>query len=464
MNLTQQVCVLADDLTGAADTAQYFSDGALPVRIVLPGTNLDQSESREPVLVYDTESREETLAIAANRMKRAIQQMLTWNPSLTRIYKKVDSTLRGNIGAEIETTLLELGRELAILAPAFPAHGRTVVGGVLLVDGVPVDETAFAQDPRHPMATAAIAELVRQTTTSLDVHQMSLEALRKGPREVERLLSSMSIPAVVIVDAKTTADLHILAAAVHNRTNCLPCGSAGLAESLALYWGSSVAQPASASLSCDQNATPRSDQNADQNADQNPSPSAVLPRCTAWMVLVGSAHPVSRAQLGVLNGNDFVTPVWVDPVSLAGPDRAKERRRVQSELALHRSPVVSMGFSTERPNLRSSNQDLAQDLGEFAAGWVLSALAESTQTKTPRAKTTKLAIIATGGATAVALCRALGVDSLLVHGEVMSGVPWSLMQVNHQEVVLITKAGGFGEANTLQNVIQSAMRRTEEER
>lgn len=464
MNLTQQVCVLADDLTGAADTAQYFSDGALPVRIVLPGTNLDQSESREPVLVYDTESREETLAIAANRMKRAIQQMLTWNSSLTRIYKKVDSTLRGNIGAEIETTLLELRRELAILAPAFPAHGRTVVGGVLLVDGVPVDETAFAQDPRHPMATAAIAELVRQTTTLLDVHQMSLEALRKGPREVERLLSSMSRPAVVIVDAKTTADLHILAAAVHNRTNCLPCGSAGLAESLALYWGSSVAQPASASLSCD------------QNADQNATPSAVLPRCTAWMVLVGSAHPVSRAQLGVLNGNDFVTPVWVDPVSLAGPDRAKERRRVQSELALHRSPVVSMGFSTERPNLRpnlrSSNQDLAQnlaqnlaqDLGEFAAGWVLSALAESTQTKTPRAKTTKLAIIATGGATAVALCRALGVDSLLVHGEVMSGVPWSLMQVNHQEVVLITKAGGFGEANTLQNVIQSAMRRTEEER
>lgn len=453
MDLAKQVCVFADDLTGAADTAQYFRAGVHPVRIVLPGTNLSESESREPVLVYDTESREENLTVATDRTKRAIARMLAWNPAVTRIYKKVDSTLRGNIGVEIETTLLELGREVAILAPAFPEHGRTVVAGVLFVDGVPVDETAFAKDPHHPMGTAAIAQLVRHTTASLHVHQMSLDVLRQGPLHVRRLLNGLSRPAVVIVDTKTTADLDILAGAVHDMTNCLPCGSAGLAEALASYWVH------------------------DQRARLNVLRGVGLPRCTEWMVVVGSANPVSRAQLGVLNGNDLVASILVDPVALAGSDRDKERRRVESELALRRSPVISLGIATSdsTPRLQTSaNLDLpmaqpAADLGEFAAGWVLSALAaaaKSSQRPQPHPlpqSQPKLGIIATGGATAVALCRALGVESLLVQGEVMSGVPWSVIQVHEQDIVLVTKAGGFGAADTLEQVIEAALSQIEEE-
>jgi uncharacterized protein YgbK (DUF1537 family) len=76
------------------------------------------------------------------------------------LYKKVDSVLRGNVRAEVEAVLQVLQTPLAILVPANPSRCRTIEGGRLLIDGVPLDQTAFRDDPEHPRTTSAVSELL----------------------------------------------------------------------------------------------------------------------------------------------------------------------------------------------------------------------------------------------------------------------------------------------------------------
>jgi D-threonate/D-erythronate kinase len=76
------------------------------------------------------------------------------------LYKTVDSTLRGHIADELEACFAASGRESLVFAPAFPQAGRTTVGGIQLVDGVPVSESVYANDPVHPARHSALADLV----------------------------------------------------------------------------------------------------------------------------------------------------------------------------------------------------------------------------------------------------------------------------------------------------------------
>ena len=76
------------------------------------------------------------------------------------VYKKLDSTLRGNVAAELAAAFGAAGRERAIVAPAFPAAGRTTVGGTQLVHGVPVDETEMRDDPQTPVREAHVPTLL----------------------------------------------------------------------------------------------------------------------------------------------------------------------------------------------------------------------------------------------------------------------------------------------------------------
>ena len=154
------ILVLADDLTGALEVGAVFASSGLraivstrPVR----GTQTD-------ALILDTETRHSTPSDAVGRIVAAVRESEV-TPDL--IYKKTDSTLRGNIRSEL-AALSKLFPAWRIgYAPAYPAQGRTVKNGLVHVNGIPLTETDFARDDLNPVFTSSVRDLVGELSCTI---------------------------------------------------------------------------------------------------------------------------------------------------------------------------------------------------------------------------------------------------------------------------------------------------------
>src|SRR5215218_3030261 len=214
------IAVIADDLTGAADagvqlvhagyrTAVFFRESE-----VLAG-DLD-------AVSFDTDSRTMAAGFAAKRVLEVARGVR----EARIVFKKLDSTLRGNVAAELAAALGGARRERAVVAPAFPAAGRTTLGGVQRVHGVRVDETEMANDPHTPVRVAHVPSLLADAFSSVDV--LSVDDLTDRGR-VRRALEGSEC---VVADAERDADLEALVRAVPDPARVLWAGSAGLALAL----------------------------------------------------------------------------------------------------------------------------------------------------------------------------------------------------------------------------------------
>ena len=111
-----------------------------------------------PVLVIDTETRHLPAKQAAAVVHKVATTAAQFHPWL--IYKKTDSTLRGNIAAEFRALLDALPGRSLLYAPAYPEMGRTVRDGHLFVHGTPVHQTSFAEDPLNPVHSSEIRKMM----------------------------------------------------------------------------------------------------------------------------------------------------------------------------------------------------------------------------------------------------------------------------------------------------------------
>src|SRR3954462_3144661 len=158
-----QILVLADDLTGALESGAAFARRGIESTVTL----LKADWSGKPVLVIDTETRH----LAEEEARRRVAE-IGKNLPARLVYKKTDSTLRGNIRAELHALSL-LGPVLYV--PAYPQLGRTLKAGCLHVYGVPVEKTVFATDPLHPVRNGNIAALLAGTS-GISICEESTEA------------------------------------------------------------------------------------------------------------------------------------------------------------------------------------------------------------------------------------------------------------------------------------------------
>lgn len=191
------VAILADDLTSAADGAAPF---------VARGRTAIIGRVRPPrhsgtVVAVDCASRSTTGEEAATRVADLTARLA----GLDVIYKTVDSTLRGHVMAELEACFKASGRQTLVFAPAFPAAGRTTIGGIQLVDGVPVADSVYGRDTVHPARHSALADLV--------------------PGCVKK---------AVLLDAASQEELNSQIAALPDPASILWAGSPGMASALAL--------------------------------------------------------------------------------------------------------------------------------------------------------------------------------------------------------------------------------------
>lgn len=419
MTTGKPVYVIADDLTGAADAANYFRTPTHSVRVSFnPNAPWLCSLAENVIQVFDSESRVLSEKQASLRLASAGAQLIERFGTDFFVFKKVDSTLRGHIGSEIEALLQATGRRIAVLAPSFPTNGRTVKDGKLLVNGILISKTPFARDPRNPVMQDKVSDIVRQTT-QLPTIELPQHVIGQGPQAITQFLSDISQPeAIVVADAEADADLLNIATAVSGNPSILPCGSAGLAKPLASIWVNSTGETMAS------------------------GPQTRRPHCEQVLIAVGSANPVSHQQL-LHAAASFRSPiVELKPTRLARRDTyANEMERVQAELSNWQDErVLGVSLAKERaqrdPELLGSFEN---DMASAIKHWADTILANKGA----------IGFVATGGDTALALCKAMSADAIWPEGEVVSGMPWSWVETKHGKIPMISKAGGFGDDGAL---------------
>jgi uncharacterized protein YgbK (DUF1537 family) len=363
-----RLAILADDLTGALDAAAPFHNSGFTAEVWLHLGGSRDASLLPDVVALTTETRHATPQGAAAAVRRAVEVLRPYE--LQRFYKKMDSTLRGPWAAEVAALREALDLPLAVVCPALPAQGRRVAGGKVWVRDTPVGSCVA---PLHAARSGPVLE-VSATNDSLRI----LTALD---------LLQASDARYLVADAEEEAHLDaIIEGTEQVGARCLLCGSAGLATAWARVLGGT-------------------------EAGQAPP----LPHVSRWLVVAGSRHPLTCAQVA----------------------------RLQEHLSARPQAGRQVEVLTPSPGAAGNDDDpaLARALAEEAAG--------------RHAHHPFEAFCLTGGETAAWVLRALEASRLRLAGEPEPGV--ALAQINDGAAhgcYCLTKAGAFGDPETLARLLQ----------
>ncbi|MGE8641963.1 MAG: D-threonate kinase [Achromobacter sp.] len=397
--MTPTIAIVADDLTGSGDTAVQFVRAGWSTHLSIGGADEALSgpatEGVE-VLAVTTNSRALAAADAAGVIRQNVDQLRA--AGVSRLYKKVDSTLRGAFKAEIDAARDAWGPDtVAVICPAFPATGRTVEQGILYVNGKPVTETSAATDPVTPVTESHIPTL-------LGCAHVAAQAGDTPDTLAARIRQAGN---TVVVDAATDADLERLARAIGLLgEHALPVGAGGLAVPLARVWAG-----------------------ADQTAPV--------------VVVVTSQHSAARAQAAALQASGADT--WTPSLAQLADDAAWQAWS-QPLLQHHAQAPAEAGtvllLAPEGQLAGLDSETVAERLGSLAAQLITTSRAAG--------------VVATGGDGARSVLVALAARGIALVDEVMGGVPLGTLTGGMAAgLPVVTKAGGFGTEDVLVRAVRA---------
>jgi D-threonate/D-erythronate kinase len=390
-----RVAIIADDLTGAADTGVQLARAGYRTAVAFRGAPVPPAEDLDAVAL-DTDSRAMPAGFAAKRVMETARTVR----DAPIVYKKLDSTLRGPIAAELVAALGASGRERAVVAPAFPSAERTTLEGVQLVRGVPVHETEAKSDPRTPVREGHLPTLLSAAFPS--VLSLSAEDLA-DPAAVRRALGSA---ACVVADAARDEDLEALVRAVPDPHEVLWAGSAGLAVALGVVYPG-----------------PRAD-----TTSSPPVPARKV------LVVVGSLSGVTRRQLRALEEQGCAAV----PVGIGRTNAREALRLARAALSGGACAAVHSAESRDASDAGTVVGALAEVVGALSEEGLFDAL------------------VLTGGDTAVGVARRLGAVGIKLEGEVEPGIPVGTL-IGPSPYRVVTKAGAFGEQGTLVGAVETLL-------
>ncbi len=210
-----QCVVIADDLTGANATGVLLKKMDYKAYTVMNSERIELSSISDcDCVLYPTDSRGVAPKIAYNRVQNVCN--LLKNDEVRVYSKRIDSTLRGNLGSETDAMLDCLGEDyVAIVAPCFPSSGRIVIGGYMLVNGLPLHKTDIAIDPKTPVKVSEAAVLF-QEQSKYQVSSILMKDLMHGAEYLSYLLNTHVAEGsrIIVCDCVTQEDLDLIADAV----------------------------------------------------------------------------------------------------------------------------------------------------------------------------------------------------------------------------------------------------------
>lgn len=204
-----RILVIADDMTGNNDTGALLNREGLDTVAAISDDMREEWFSGRDALCLNTDSRAMAPGMAKERVKKAVAKY--WKPGML-CCKRIDSTLRGNVGAEIDGMLeaLPAGTK-AVVVPAFPRAGRVCVGGHMLVHGIPLAESDAGRDSKTPVCSSRISDIISLQSN----RRAACIELQEIEGEEERLVHMLreSDAEILVMDAVSERDIEKIAEA-----------------------------------------------------------------------------------------------------------------------------------------------------------------------------------------------------------------------------------------------------------
>ncbi len=423
--------IIADDLTGANDTGVQFSKkGYNAVVSILEesGNIIIPGEDEIDVLVIDTETREVADAkIVRQRLSKVLKKLNFSDKDI--FYKKIDSTLRGCIGAELEEMMNFLEKDICVLTPTFPSHQRITVGGYLIVNGRPLGLSKYYNGDLKEGDASFIPSLLRQQT-NLSIARIDFLDVTKGQEVIVKKLNKLYQEGnkIIIVDAAEEVHLKdILHSIVKFEGSVLYAGSAGLANHFPEIDNKNRSFPL--------------------NMEKNKGP---------VLIVSGSRNPITKSQithlkeeLKLFDLNIDIEEIWSNSKTILKHYLTDAITVIKNgqHLVIHTDPIYNDKENINNKLMKKYNLSfreleltIRKFLGELTAEIVRNSSVRN--------------LILTGGDIALGACSALGINNLNIVDELLPGIPLSTVNSKNIPLKIITKAGGFGDKYTLSKLIK----------
>lgn len=408
-----QLLMIADDFTGALDAGvQFASHGAKTTVITDTVSQWSQDVQNVDVLVVDAETRHMPAQQAYDTVHRIVTQGV--QAGIPHIYKKTDSALRGNIGAELSALLHASGEKQLPFLPAFPQIGRCTKQGVHYIQDLPVAQSVFGKDPFEPVKESRVDKLIAgQTQDPVTV----LPPLDYGDALPEQ-------EGILVFDSLSERDLSITAhRLMEGKKLAIMAGCAGFAAMLPQLLGTNTLHH-----------------------------EPVLPKLDSrLLVLCGSVNPITQTQLDHAQAAGFLR-LRMEPWQKLEPDYwGSDQGRQQLAQWL---PLLQQGKHTiidsNDPGSNQPTADYAKAQGltledvrlriSGSLGQILKAISQENLPGT---------LLVTGGDTLMQCMNCMGIHEIEPLCEVEAGVVLSRFQYQGVSRYVISKSGGFGKADLL---------------
>lgn len=402
-----ELLIIADDLTGALDTAIPFVKRGIAAQVT---TDLSYDFTRPvpetQVLVIDAETRH----LPPCEAKRTVSDLVARakKSGVSRFYKKTDSALRGNVAGELTALLRASGENELLFFPAYPEMGRTTQNGTHYIDGIPVAESVFGKDPLNPIKTSYVPGLFAGIQDT---------AATPFPVHTDYLPCPEAIRRISIFDAASSTDIreHLQEWNSHGKGNIL-AGCAGLANVLAALWP----------------------------GRRNLPPAGEL-RTEGLLVLCGSLNPITLRQLSYAESKGFCRMRLPLPLEgrLDSPEYTPFLREFEAACRKGLNVIVdtcgpnSGAVPAAGPEGASSTY-IPQMFGALLRRWLSWGLNHT--------------VFITGGDTLLGCATAVGARSITPVRELFPGVPLNRMETEAGPVPVISKSGGFGGETLLEDI------------
>ena len=409
-----ELFIIADDFTGALDTGVHFAAGGAKTLVITdPQADLSRVPADVRVLVMDAETRHLPAKEAYDIVYRACAQAAELG--IPHIFKKTDSALRGNIGAELSAALKASGAETLPFIPALPGMGRVTRGGVHYIKDVPVAESVFGQDPFEPVTESDVCKMI---TMQSDTPAVSVTAPgnEKG---------------IAVYDCESNERLKALAEELNAAGGLrVMAGCAGLGTVLPELLGLT---------------------------EKEHQPMPKLDEC--FTVLCGSVNPITLAQLAYADEHGFghvhITPEqkltdgYFD--TEAGKAVIAEWKKLLADNRLMIFDANDLGGNEPTSAWAKEHGLTVSDLRVKIAhtlGRIMKELFEEEGLGT---------LLVTGGDTLLQCMNSVGVYALEPICEMYSGVVLSRFSIGDTSRFVISKSGGFGQASLLNDMVDKYM-------
>ena len=403
-----RLLIVADDMTGALDTGVQLTKRGIPAQVLVDEGRSDWEDHETPVLILAPETRR-LLPAAAYQAAYAIfcraREM-----GIPYLYKKTDSALRGNVGAELQALSDAYGGERICFAPAFPAAKRWTMDGVLYIGSAPVADSVFGQDPFSPVADSFIPAWLGQKGFS-----GQCRLVRRG----ENPIHEASVE-VLIFDAAEDEDFLGIAHYAIGMGIRLLAGCAGFAQMLPaiLMDGETPLVPPEISM----------------EQAKDPGLWAKKEKPEGLLVFSGSLNPISLAQCRFAVDHGFLL-IPICHELLFGQDR---ECLLEDMLKKIKGKTGVVFYTAEIAAV--------EDMQAFSSA--MGRLAKQIFARFPQ----RLRVVV-GGDTLMAFLQSVGVDALIPLQEIEAGVVLAKTAPNGYPIV--TKSGGLGSEDVFLS-IQSA--------